>query len=80
MNKTKQRLMDLTAIIYDLNELTPHDWFFNLSSHVGAVDVYYYEYGYAGQKKQKYITTGTYYSDGPEPIERLIDELRGYLP
>lgn len=46
MKTSKELLLELMELIYNLQKSTPHDWHLSFSGHVKSVSVYYYKNGY----------------------------------
>ena len=81
---TREKIQEIIGLIYDLNEKTKHEWFFNFSGHVKTVSVYYSRVvkekcdycGSGKEAKSVYLTYSTSYNG----LNNLIKELKTYLP
>ena len=51
----EELLQKVIAKVYQLNQKTKHDFFYNFSGHINRLDIFYYENGWRENKDTKQI-------------------------
>ena len=80
MDSKLQMLINLTSLVYQLQNWSRYDWFLSISGHVECVDVHYSKRDQSEQTAivDTWITFLTCYND-PTEMHALIMKLEIYL-
>ena len=80
----KEKVLEIAGLVYDLNQNTKEDWFFDYSGHVNSIGIYYHKIkegscSKCGVQEKEYIyLCHVLNCNLHTPLNDLIKKLKSY--